>query len=85
MNIVGLPSDEKNEMGAFFSGFRSCHSRNHTSRNFSFKKLPKRRPSHCSRDPCILYFVLNCSFCEKVDSEFVSDTDKLNTACMNEG
>ena len=25
-------------------------------------------PSHCIRDFCILYFVPNCSFCEKVES-----------------
>ena len=80
MYITWISVRGKNEMGAFFPILRNFHFKNHTSKNFSFQKLPKRHclfkrkihtlNSHCSKDPYILHFVLNCSFCEKVKSEF---------------
>ena len=49
------------------------------------KKALSLQSKNCSRDSSIWYCALNCSFCKKIESGFVTDTDYLKTASMNEG
>ena len=72
-----------------FLAVKNFHSRNQTLnspiRHSLFQTRIYTLPFHCSRDPWILYFVLNWNYFEKVESGFVSDTDCQKTVCLDEG